>query len=142
MMSPGSARPEYLPGRASDPVSGSSALAAMTRRDPPPWPVRSGPSAPITTTLVDTFGLVRIGRESRPASPGLAAGALGGYRRRVTRDRETADAELIYSTAERLWNDAQAQPGEDRASVEDLAIAHETGVELDEVREWLDEADG
>jgi hypothetical protein len=60
----------------------------------------------------------------------------------MTRDRETADAELIYSTAERLWNDAQAQPGEDRASVEDLAIAHETGVELDEVREWLDEADG
>lgn len=60
----------------------------------------------------------------------------------MTRDRETADAELIYATALRLWEDAQGEPGEDRRAIEDLAIAHECGIDVAEVRQWLDQADG
>ncbi|WP_122818933.1 hypothetical protein [Nocardioides pantholopis] len=51
----------------------------------------------------------------------------------MTSDRETAEAELVYATADRLCE--QPDP------VEDVAIAHESGVDLETVRRWLDEAE-
>jgi hypothetical protein len=60
----------------------------------------------------------------------------------VTRDRETAEADLIYDAADRLWREANADAEGDGVSVTDTAIAHESGVEIDDVRAWLDNADG
>ncbi|WP_182524844.1 hypothetical protein [Nocardioides dongkuii] len=51
----------------------------------------------------------------------------------MTRDRETAEAELVWGTAQRLWE-------ETGAPVTDTTIAHESGIELATVREWLDQA--
>lgn len=60
----------------------------------------------------------------------------------MTRDRETGEGELVYAAAERLWREVAADAEGDRPSVTDLAIAHETGIELEHVRRWLDEATG
>jgi hypothetical protein len=60
----------------------------------------------------------------------------------MTRDRETAEADLIYDAVDRLWHQTDADAEGDRPSVTDTAIALETGIELDDVRAWLDEADG
>ena len=53
----------------------------------------------------------------------------------MTKDRETADAEVVYGTAQRLWEET-GQP------VTDEVLAHEVHFELATVRRWLDAADG
>ncbi len=60
----------------------------------------------------------------------------------MTSDRETAEAELVLGTAERLWRESQTGPAAEQGPqpIEDVAIAHECGLDVDTVRRWLDEA--
>ena len=53
----------------------------------------------------------------------------------MTKDRETADAEVVYGTAQRVWEET-GEP------VTDEVVAEESHIELATVRRWLDMADG
>ncbi|MEI5674242.1 MULTISPECIES: hypothetical protein [unclassified Nocardioides] len=53
----------------------------------------------------------------------------------MTRDRETAQGELVWAAAERLWE-------ETGAPVADTAVAEAAGIDLDDVRDWIEQAAG
>lgn len=53
----------------------------------------------------------------------------------MTSDRETAEAEVVYGTAERMC-------AESDEAVSDEAVAAESGIDLPTVRRWLAEAGG
>jgi hypothetical protein len=50
----------------------------------------------------------------------------------MTRDRETAQGELVWAAAEQLVN-ATGGP------VTDVAVAQASGIDLDDVRDWLEQ---
>ena len=70
----------------------------------------------------------------------------------MTSDLDSAQGELIYTAAVRIWQETQgvddpsATPPVDWAgavhSVIDQAIAHDTGLDIDVVRQWLHQFDG
>lgn len=53
----------------------------------------------------------------------------------MTRDRETAEGEMVWAAADEVWQ-LTGRP------VEVVEVARRTGLDADTVRDWLAEAEG